>query len=124
MKLYTFLFCLLISIGEIKSQDVDSYKNYEFQEFLNTKTIDSGYNYIKKIHRKINTDYTYFENRDDINVKVLLINNGDNKGIEIIPIDKTNNFRKDIIRTLTIANEDLIKNDNEKYITELNIIYD
>ncbi|GGG39596.1 hypothetical protein GCM10011344_45540 [Dokdonia pacifica] len=108
----------------MRSQDIDLYKNYEFQEFLKTKTVDSGYQYIKTIYRKILTEYPYFENQGDIHIKVLLINDGDQEGIEIIPIDETNNFRKDIIRTLKIANENLVQNDNEKYITEFNITYD
>lgn len=108
----------------VNNQNTDKYKRYDLQEFLNIKTIDSGYNYIKTMHKKIKTDYPYFKNQEDIQVKVLLINDGDHKGVQIIPIDETNNFRKDIIRALTIANENLLKNDSEKYITELNITYD
>ena len=108
----------------MNSQNSDFYKKYAFEEFLKAKTLDSGYNYIRTLYKKINTDYEYSKNRDDINIRVLLINHGFKKEIEMIPIDKTNNFRKDIIRALTVANADLIKNDGEKYMTELNITYD
>ncbi|AXT59208.1 hypothetical protein D1816_02210 [Aquimarina sp. AD10] len=124
MKLLILISSIFIYCGGIKAQNTDLYKKYKYEDFLKVKTIDSGYNYVKTIHRKINTDYDYRKNQDDVIVRVLLINNGDDKGIEIIPIDETNNFRKDIIRTLIIANENLTKNDSEKYITEFNITYD
>ncbi len=124
MKQLTFIFFFFAFIGNINSQNSDLYKKYEFEEFLKAKTVDSGYNYIKTIYRKINTDYEYYENQDDINIRILLINHGADKGIEIIPIDETNNYRKDIIRTLKIANVELAKDDTEKYITELNITYE
>ncbi len=134
-RLFIFIFLLVsskaiffqklkTSTHLVKNQKTNKYKKYDFQEFLKIKTIDSGYNYIKTIHKKINTDYPYFKNQEDIQVRVLLINDGNYKGIEIIPIDETNNFGKDIIRTLTIANENLVPNDNEKYITMFSITYD
>jgi hypothetical protein len=124
MKKLIFIFFIFVFISKMNSQNSDLYKKYEFEEFLKTKTADSGYSYIRTIYKKVNTDYEYYENRDDINIRVLLINHGSEKEVEIIPIDETNNYRNDIIRTLKIANTELIKNDGEKYITELNITYE
>ena len=124
MKPIFLLFFVLVIANETNSQNSEYYKKYDFEEFLKIKTVDSGYNYIRTIYKKINTDYEYDDNREDVTIRVLLINHGKHNQIEVIPIDSTNFYRRDIVKTLKKVNEKILKKDDEKYITEIKIIYD
>ncbi len=116
---------MLLIVQKSYSQESNCYKKYTFEEFLRLKT-KNDYEYVRTIYKKL--IYPYPE-KDFIDegvegvVKVILINNGKDD-FEIIPVEKVNNFHKDVIHAITLINSQFLNVDNEKYMTEFSIKLD
>ncbi len=125
LKLLFVGFISFVTVNEIKCQETSCYKKYEFDDFLEEKTIDST-KYIEAIYEELT--YPDLDRREErqMRIRVLYVYNGEGE-VQIYPAvyqdHCTDNFDESILRVLKKVNKEYMQLDDEKFITEFTISF-
>lgn len=125
LKLLVIAIVSFVTINETKCQDSNCYNKYEFNNFLEEKTID-GTKYIETILQELT--YPDLDRRMErqMRIRVLYVYNGEGE-IQIYPAvyedHCTDNFNESILRVLKKVNKEYLELNKEKFITEFTISF-
>lgn len=120
---FTVFFCAFTMT--VKAQNTANYVKYSFEDFLKLKTTNVD-EYVLTIYK--NVRYPYAQNSDEQSVfnevlKVSIIHNS-SKDIKISTTKKIDNFESDLQRAFKKSNMLFLKEDETKYIVEIQIQID